>query len=149
FDKGLTVLTGETGAGKSIIIDAVQLLAGARASVEFVRHGEKKAEIIGLFDIETKEIDFTQGCEEHDIDYDHIELVIIESTITSHGKILCRINRKIVPLRVVRHFGMSLLNVHSQHDHVDLMDKQSHLHLLDAYGANESEELKSASGEKY
>lgn len=149
FDKGLTVLTGETGAGKSIIIDAVQLLAGARASVEFVRHGEKKAEIIGLFDIETKEIDFTQGCEEHGIDYDPNELFIMERTITSKGKSICRINGKIVPLHVLRSFGMSLLNVHSQHDHVHLMDKQSHLHLLDAYGGKEIEQLKSTYGEKY
>ncbi|HLR64992.1 MAG TPA: DNA repair protein RecN [Pseudogracilibacillus sp.] len=149
FDKGLTVLTGETGAGKSIIIDAVQLLAGARASVEFVRHGEKKAEIIGLFDIETKEIDFTQGCEEHGIDYDPNELFIMERTITSKGKSICRINGKIVPLHVLRNFGMSLLNVHSQHDHVHLMDKQSHLHLLDAYGGKEIEQLKSTYGEKY
>lgn len=149
FDKGLTVLTGETGAGKSIIIDAVQLLAGARASVEFVRHGKKKAEIIGLFDIETKEIDFAQGCEEHGIDYDPNELFIMERTITSKGKSICRINGKIVPLHVLRSFGMSLLNVHSQHDHVHLMDKQSHLHLLDAYGGKEIEQLKSTYEEKY
>lgn len=132
FQDGLTVLTGETGAGKSIIIDAVQLLTGSRASVDFVRHGEKKAEITGLFSLESTNQVVYDKCAEYGIDIEEDSLVL-ERTITNNGKSVCRINGKIVTLTILREIGQSLVNIHSQHDTVHLMDKGLHINLLDQY----------------
>src|SRR5690625_2344614 len=101
FQEGLTVLTGETGAGKSIIIDAVQLLTGSRASVDYVRHGAKKAEISGLFTmIETNE-NVLNKCNKYGIDMEE-DTLVLERTITDKGKSICRINGKIVTLSILR-----------------------------------------------
>lgn len=149
FINGLTVLTGETGAGKSIIIDAVQLLAGARASVDYVRHGEAKAEIIGMFDIVHNETKIIKKCKAYDIDYDADELFILERTITANGKSVCRVNGKIVTLAVLRSFGQLLVHIHSQHDHVHLMDTKTHIHLLDAFHAKKLQPLLKNYAEKF
>src|SRR5699024_12657333 len=85
FTEGLTVLTGETGAGKSIIIDAVQLLAGGRGSVEFVRHGTKKAQIEGLFTIDDKQHPIYHVSAEYGLAI-RDEMVALKWTITAGGK---------------------------------------------------------------
>lgn len=132
FHQGLTVLTGETGAGKSIIIDAVELLTGGRGSVEFVRHGAKKAEISGLFSLDGQESNIVQACHIYGIDTTD-NMLILERTITKQGKSICRINGKIVTLTVLRKIGQSIVNIHSQHDNVQLMDSKMHIGLLDVY----------------
>lgn len=132
FHDGLTVLTGETGAGKSIIIDAVQLLTGGRGSVEFVRHGEKKAEIMGLFSIESHHQHIYKLSDDYGISIDD-EMLILERTITKQGKSICRINGKLVTLTILRKFGQTVVNIHSQHDTIQLMDRTTHLPLLDLY----------------
>lgn len=149
FDEGLTVLTGETGAGKSIIIDAVQLLTGARASVDFIRHGEQKAEIIGLFDFPKNKHAILKQCELYDIDVDEDELFVLERTITNKGKSICRVNGKIVTLMILRTFGELFVQIHSQHDHVDLMDVRTHIQLLDAFDTKHIAPLKRVYEEKY
>src|SRR5690625_3249506 len=100
FDEGLTVLTGETGAGKSIIIDAVQLLTGGRGSVEYVRHNTPKAEIEGLFSI-TDDHPVYKVSEEYGISIQD-EMLVLHRTITSAGKSICRINGKLVTLAILR-----------------------------------------------
>ena len=135
FHDGLTVLTGETGAGKSIIIDAVQLLTGGRGSVEFVRHGEKKAEIMGLFSIESHHQHIYKLSDEYGIPIDD-DMLILERTITKQGKSICRINGKLVTLTILRKFGQTVVNIHSQHDTIQLMDRTTHLPLLDLYQSN-------------
>lgn len=132
FNEGLTVLTGETGAGKSIIIDAVQLLAGGRGSVEFVRHGAKKAEIEGLFTLDRKEHPIYQVGRDFGIEISD-EQVVLQRTITSNGKSICRVNSKLVTLGILREFGKTLIDIHSQHETQSLMDPESHLELLDLY----------------
>ncbi len=132
FNEGLTVLTGETGAGKSIIIDAVQLLAGGRGSVEFVRHGTKKAEIEGLFTLDRKEHPIYQVGRDFGIEISD-EQVVLQRTITSNGKSICRVNSKLVTLGILREFGKTLIDIHSQHETQSLMDPESHLELLDLY----------------
>lgn len=132
FHDGLTVLTGETGAGKSIIIDAVQLLAGGRGSIEYVRHGAEKAEITGLFSMETHHEHIYGLAKEHDIPIDD-GMLILERTITKQGKSVCRVNAKLVTLTILRKFGQSIVNIHSQHDTIQLMDRTTHLPLLDTY----------------
>jgi len=132
FNEGLTVLTGETGAGKSIIIDAVQLLAGGRGSVDFVRYGTKKAEIEGLFIIENKHhlihtIGSHYGIEISD------QMVVLHRTMTASGKSICRVNGKLVTLAILREFGKTLIDIHSQHETQSLMESENHIDLLDSY----------------
>jgi len=132
FNDGLTVLTGETGAGKSIIIDAVQLLAGGRGSVEFVRHGTKKAEIEGLFIINPKNHPIYNVSKQFGIDIED-EQIVLHRTITAGGKSICRVNGKLVTLAILREFGSTLIDIHSQHETQSLMHPENHIDLLDLY----------------
>ncbi|MFD1360654.1 DNA repair protein RecN [Lentibacillus salinarum] len=132
FTDGLTVLTGETGAGKSIIIDAVHLLAGGRGSVEYVRHGTKKAEIEGLFTLDS---DYRQVYETANLYGIDIQdgMVVLHRTITSAGKSICRVNGKLVTLAILKEFGKDLIDVHSQHETQSLLNPDNHIQLLDLY----------------
>lgn len=136
FNDGLTVLTGETGAGKSIIIDAVQLLAGGRGSVEFVRHGTKKAEIEGLFIINPKNHPIYNVSKQFGIDIED-EQIVLHRTITAGGKSICRVNGKLVTLAILREFGSTLIDIHSQHETQSLMHPENHIDLLDLYNRDE------------
>lgn len=132
FDDGLTVLTGETGAGKSIIIDAVQLLAGGRGSQEFIRHGAKKAELQGMFAVEANE----QAVEERLLEFG-IEaedgVVILRRDINANGKSVCRVNGKLVTIAILREIGSLLIDIHGQHENQELMNEKRHIHLLDYF----------------
>lgn len=141
FNDGLTVLTGETGAGKSIIIDAVQLLAGGRGSIEFVRHGAKKAEIEGLFTIENKQHQIYQVGLTYGIDVQD-EMVVLHRTITAGGKSICRVNGKLVTLAILREFGKTLIDIHSQHETQSLMSVENHIELLDLYDQTSIQQAK-------
>ncbi|MCJ8006780.1 DNA repair protein RecN [Lederbergia wuyishanensis] len=132
FEKGLTVLTGETGAGKSIIIDALHLLVGGRGSVEFVRHGENKADIEGLFFLENNHPCFKKAAE-FGIDIEE-GMIILRREISSSGKSVCRVNGKLVTISTLREIGSTLIDIHGQHEHQELMDESTHLSLLDQYG---------------
>ncbi|MCA1022976.1 DNA repair protein RecN [Halobacillus litoralis] len=136
FKEGLTVLTGETGAGKSIIIDAIQLLSGGRGSVEFVRHGTKKAEIEGLFTVQPDHPIYKVG-QDYGVDIDEDGMVVLERTITHQGKSICRVNGKLVTLGIMREFGHSLIDIHSQHETQSLMDPDRHVELLDVFAGEE------------
>ncbi|HAR6358318.1 TPA: DNA repair protein RecN [Staphylococcus pseudintermedius] len=118
FSDGLTVLSGETGAGKSIIIDAIGQLIGMRASSEFVRHGEKKAIIEGIFDIDDA-TDAIRQLETLGIDINE-DFLIVKREIFSSGKSICRINNQTVTLQDLRQVMQSLLK---QKYHVELLDR--------------------------
>ncbi|KQL53591.1 DNA repair protein RecN [Heyndrickxia shackletonii] len=133
FDKGLTTITGETGAGKSIIIDAIHLLVGGRGSVEFIRHGEKKAEIEGLFTIQSNEHPCIERAREFGIEIEE-GMMVLHRNISTNGKNVCRINGKLVTISVLREIGSTLVDIHGQHEHQELMNESLHLHLLDQYG---------------
>lgn len=134
FQSGLTVLTGETGAGKSIIIDAISLLIGARGSVDFVRHGQDRAEIEGLFSIE-KSHPVRSLLAQHGIDASD-NMVILRRDITSRGKSICRLNGKLVTLSLLREVGQALLDIHAQHEHQELMQPEKHLMILDRFAGD-------------
>jgi len=138
FEKGLTALTGETGAGKSIIIDAIHLLVGGRGSVEFIRHGEKKAEIEGLFTIRNNEHPCVERAREFGIEMED-GMIVLHRDISTNGKNVCRINGKLVTISVLREFGSTLVDIHGQHEHQELMNESLHLQLLDQYGKPEIE----------
>src|SRR5690606_32766580 len=129
FDKGLTVFTGETGAGKRFIIDAFQLLGGGRGFSEFVRYGEKKAEIDGVFFIDDNH-SVISLLEEYGIDPNEGTLVI-QRDISSNGKSICRINHKHVTLSVLKTVASKLIDIHGQHEHQSLMQKENHRIMLD------------------
>ncbi|MEK5332396.1 MULTISPECIES: DNA repair protein RecN [unclassified Lysinibacillus] len=144
FSDGLTVLTGETGAGKSIIIDAVHLLAGGRGNSEFIRHGAKKAELGGLFHISSTAHPVYKKLEEAGIEIEE-DSIILRRDLNDSGKSVCRVNGKLVPLSVLRDIGASLIDIHGQHENQELMDEKQHIHLLDQF----AEEQLSPILEKY
>ncbi len=135
FTKGLTVLTGETGAGKSIIIDAVHLLVGGRGSAEFVRHGESKAEIEGLFFVGS-EHPVQLRMKEFGLEIED-GMVVLRRDISSSGKSVCRVNGKLVTISTLREIGSALIDIHGQHEHQELMDETKHIGLLDQFGEEE------------
>ena len=132
FQKGLTVLSGETGAGKSIIIDAISLLVGGRGSAEFVRYGTEKAEIEGLFYIEDENHPCVMKAEELDIEIED-GMMILKRDISVNGKSVCRVNGKLVTLSVLKEIGKTLVDIHGQHETQDLMNEDRHLFMLDHF----------------
>ena len=141
FSDGLTVLTGETGAGKSIIIDAVNILAGGRGSTEFIRHGAKKAELGGLFQVTSDTHPIYAKLEEAGIEIEE-GTIILRRDINDNGKSVCRVNGKLVPLSVLREIGGSLIDIHGQHENQELMDEKQHINLLDHFAADALQPLK-------
>lgn len=132
FQDGLTVLTGETGAGKSIIIDAVQLLAGGRGSQEFIRHGAKKAELEGMFTIDDP--DHPVLAKMNDIGIETEDgVVILRRDLNANGKTVCRVNGKLVTIANLREIGSQLIDIHGQHENQELMLEKRHIHLLDHF----------------
>lgn len=127
----MTVLTGETGAGKSIIIDAMNMMLGARATTDVIRHGAPKAEIEGLFSVENsrllQEIFNEQGLELSDE-------IIIRREILQNGRSISRVNGQMVNLSVLRAIGQHLVDIHGQHDQEELMRPQLHIQMLDEFG---------------
>lgn len=147
FERGLTVLTGETGAGKSIIIDAVSLLVGGRGSSEFVRYGETKAELEGLFLLDSGHPVF-EVCREQGIDASD-DMIVMRRDINAGGKSVCRVNGKLVTIAALREIGRLLLDIHGQHDNQLLMEDDKHLELLDRFAGAEAESALQAYHEGY
>lgn len=143
FRDGLTVLTGETGAGKSIIIDAIQLLTGGRGSVEYIRHGAKKASLEGLFTIDdASHAVYTIG-EEFGVDIEPSDgMIVLSRTISANGKSICRVNGHLVTLGILKEFGKALIDIHTQHETQSLMDVERHIELLDLYNKKEMDSAK-------
>ncbi|NJH68300.1 DNA repair protein RecN [Staphylococcus agnetis] len=131
FGDGLTVLSGETGAGKSIIIDAIGQLIGMRASSDFVRHGEKKAIIEGIFDVDNAK-EAHHVLEEIGIDLSE-DFLIVKREIFNSGKSMCRINNTTVTLQDLRKVMQQLLDIHGQHETQSLLKQKFHIELLDRY----------------
>lgn len=129
FHGGVTALTGETGAGKSIIIDAINMILGDRANREVVRYGCDKAVVQAVFDVSES----VKGIlDENDIDYEEGE-IIITRTLTSEGKSSARINGMTVTLGTLRDIADNLINIHGQHDSQALLTPSKHVVFLDAY----------------
>lgn len=139
FEKGMTVLTGETGAGKSIIIDAMNMMLGARATTDVIRHGVPKAEIEGLFSIENS-LPLQEIFDEQGIDLG--DEIIIRREILQNGRSVSRVNGQMVNLSVLRAIGQHLVDIHGQHDQEELMRPQLHIQMLDEFGDTDFLELK-------
>lgn len=128
FDDGFTVLTGETGAGKSLIIDAISLLFGERASSDLIRFGEQKASIEGLFsDYNSKIIALLN---DFSIEYDEDDFLIIKREIYQNGKSLCKINNQTVSLNQLKLISSYIGDIHSQFDTFGLINPKNYLSFL-------------------
>lgn len=143
FRNGFHVLTGETGTGKSIVIDALTLIAGGRGSAELVRHGSERAEIEAMFELPNTHPVWRQLAE-IGVEADHDEPLIIKRSITSAGKSNARINGQLVNLSMLRDVGEFLVNIHGQHEHQSLLKTERHIDWLDAYGEAQISAVKSA-----
>lgn len=133
FHDGVSVLTGETGAGKSIIIDSINMILGERANKELVRYGQEKAVVQAVFDAPEN---VCKILEENEIDVDDGE-IIISRQISKDGKSSARINGMVVTLNILKEISDSLINIHGQHDNQALLTPARHVVFLDAYAENE------------
>jgi DNA repair protein RecN (Recombination protein N) len=127
---GMSVFTGETGAGKSLLIDAIGLLCGDRASNQFIRKSANSAFIEGVFEIDPLS---KAGllCEEYDVDTS--DVIIISREIFADGKSASKINHRLTPLSVVKELTSAIIDIHSQHDSQYLLNDKYHLSLLDEF----------------
>ena len=141
FDQGFNVLTGETGAGKSIVIDAISAILGERAYRDMIRTGTSKASVRAIF----TDVPQLSWFAENGVDYD--PETVIQREIHLDGKNVCRVNGSLVSVSILRKLGMQLINIHGQHDSATLFDEDNHLSFLDAFGDNEI--LRSVYTEKY
>lgn len=132
FTASLNVLTGETGAGKSIIIDSINLILGARASRTLIRHGEEKAYVGAMFSV-GKEL--SEPLAELGINASDGELLITRE-ITADGRSLARINSEMVPQQTLRAVSDLLINIHGQHDNQALLTPARHIDFLDSFAKN-------------
>ena len=129
---GLTVLTGETGAGKSILVDALQLLAGGRGGPEMIRHGAERAEIAATFDLSKARPGLSRWLEEQSIDADN-EL-IVRRILSTDGRSRAYLNGQSVPVQLLREAGSILIDIHGQHEFQSLTRTAAQRELLDVYG---------------
>ena len=130
FDQGFNVLTGETGAGKSIVIDAIGAIMGERTSRDIIRTGAKSARVSAVF----RELPPLAWFEEQGIGPDENGELLIERAIQGDGKNLCRVNGRPLLVTQLRELGCQLLNIHGQHDGQQLLDEECHLGYLDSFG---------------
>ncbi|MBQ7793117.1 MAG: DNA repair protein RecN [Clostridia bacterium] len=135
IDNGMTVLTGETGAGKSIIIDSVNLILGARASKGLIRYGEDKARVQALFDVSDT---VAERLLELGVEVEDGQVAVLRD-ITADGRSVCRINGMIVTQSVLRDAAELLVNIHGQQDNQSLLNPKYHLSYLDSFADNDAE----------
>ncbi len=132
FGSGLTVLTGETGAGKSIVIDAINALLGERITRDVVRHGADRAYIAGVFDdLPSAVLDFLA---EQELAPEEDGTLLIQRTITADGKGSCRVGDRPTTVASLRRIGRLLVNIHGQHENQALLQQEHHVEYLDRLG---------------
>ena len=145
--NGLTVLSGETGAGKSMILAAISQLSGQRTSTSYIRYGEEKASVEGVFDF-PKNKEVINIFKDLDLDLED-EVIIIRRDIYSSGKSVCRINGTIVNLSTLKKVAVYLLDMHEQHDNQILLVEKNHLNLIDSFNKKEIKKVRTEYKEKY
>lgn len=133
FGDGLNILTGETGAGKSIVIDSMMLLLGGRANKEIIRSGAQKATVEGVFLVNSNKNIILNTLNEAGIEYEEDDTLIISRDITDNGRNYCRVNGRIVSLSFLNKLGTYLVDILGQHEHQFLLDTSKHMLLLDNF----------------
>ncbi len=130
FHGGFNVLTGETGAGKSIVIDAISAILGERAYRDMIRTGEQKASVRAVF----TDVPELSWFAENGVEYD--AETVISREIYLDGKNVCRVNGALVSVSILRKLGIQLINIHGQHDSASLFEEENHLSFLDSFGSH-------------
>lgn len=138
---GLNVLTGETGAGKSIIIDSINMLLGERFSKDLIRTGQEKATLEALFNIDEEKLHDIY--EKYGIKPESDGTLIITREYSIGGRSVCRVNGSIITVSMLKEIGSRLIDVHGQYDNQSLLKDENHIELLDAFGGQAIEQLKS------
>ena len=141
FDAGFNILTGETGAGKSIVIDAISAILGERAYRDMIRTGANKASVRAVF----TDVPEFPWFSDNGVEYD--PETIIQREVYLDGKNVCRVNGTLVTVSILRKLGIQLINIHGQHDSASLFDENNHLQFLDAFAENQT--LIDSYAEKY
>lgn len=131
FEKGFNVFTGETGSGKSVLIEAISLILGERATKDIIRKGQKSALVEGVFDISSNEA-LTNFLYSNNIYLDENDFLIISRQISENGKTINKINGRLVPLSVIKDTGKFLIDIYGQFGHENIFKKENHITLLDS-----------------
>lgn len=131
FSDGFNVLTGETGAGKSILVGSINMLLGERVSKDLIRFGERRAMVQGLFRISDPRV--LSYLEENGLEAEEDGGLILSRELLAEGKNICRVGGRMVPVAKLRELGRWLMNIHGQHDNQALLDKTTHLGFLDRF----------------
>jgi len=148
WEPGLNVLSGETGAGKSMVIDAVGLLLGSRASQDYIRQGTDSCLVQGVFAPPFSKAVFAL-LEDAGLGIDPAEELILSRELNRAGKSVCRINMRQVPLAVFRDLARQLINIHGQMEHIILLENERQRELLDAFADNEHQAALAAVAEAF
>lgn len=131
FGDGLNILTGETGAGKSMIIDSLQFALGGRAGKDFLRHGEKQAAVEALFSVQSQAL--TEKLAENGITPEEDGTLLITRTLSEAGKSVCRINGSTVTVGMLKEIAEDMIDIYGQHEHQSLLNPVKHIRLLDRF----------------
>ncbi|AXY25192.1 DNA repair protein RecN [Suicoccus acidiformans] len=140
LETGMTVLSGETGAGKSIIIDALGMLCGGRGSVDFIREGSDRLTVEGLFNFERIPEGLRQTLADFGIELRQEEGLIIRREIRQSGRNIIRINGQLANVTLLKDIGQYLVDIHGQNEHQALLDIRQHLGMLDAFAKDSLQE---------
>lgn len=130
FKEGLSVFTGETGAGKSLLVDAIAILCGAKASSDFIAANQHEALVEGVFDLKKHSLGYEVALS-YQLDVD--DVLVVSREISADSKNVCRINGKIVPLSTLKELCLAEIDIHSQHDSQYLLNEKYHGRLLDNF----------------
>ncbi|SHI01500.1 DNA repair protein RecN [Sporanaerobacter acetigenes] len=141
FSKGFNVLTGETGAGKSVIVDAIGMILGGRANKDLIRTGCDKAILEGLFYLE-KSSEINKILDEYGIENEKNDYLLITREIYSTGRSISRINGRTVTLGMLNNVTKYLIDIHGQHEHQSLLNSENHIHIIDSFGDDNFRTLK-------
>lgn len=147
LDAGFNVLTGETGAGKSIIVDSVNLVLGERANRELIAVNQQKARVEAFFSIGGNR-SVNKLLEESGLNTEDDELILMRE-ITTSGKSICRVNGEIVTLATLHMIADSLVDIHGQHAHQSLLDSKKHMSMIDEFNSKDIEPVRKRVGEIY
>ncbi len=145
FEQGFNVLSGETGAGKSILIDAINYVLGGKFNKNLIRTGEDKTYVEAIFSIDTQKN--KNALDDLDIDYE--DMVFISRETFQSGKSIAKVNGKSLLLSKVKHISHTLLDIHGQHDNHNLLDKVNHIFYVDSFGADKINKILATYSEKY
>ena len=140
FTKGLNILSGETGAGKSIIIDSINFLMGNRIGKDFIRTGEEEALVSGAFFLENEII--VNNIKELGIEIEEDNLILINRKINTSSKGSIKINGKTITLSMLKEISQYLIDFHGQHEHQSLLKSSKHIELLDRFCGNDFDKIK-------